>query len=294
MKYSLKTIKSVLLNVSQSLDWELVSTGTTTYSINRVKNIRKAVSLLKEYGLFPSDTKFIIESTLYTTTNDDVTVQNAEAQQLNSRLTVLKIVINNLLTILDETTPAENSNSINIKLPPVKDFDDLANVSKEFHLALTQVLYIDEINGETKIESVDNGSIWINVLVGAAGLAVVASLVWSAAVVYKKILEGKLLAEQVRSLKIKNDSLEDILKAQKEATSALIQAEAEHIQSEHFQEKIPENLERIKNSIKLFADIIDRGAEIHPAIVAPEQVSNLFPDMKNVVGIESKIKKLQA
>lgn len=195
---------------------------------------------------------------------------------------------------MDETTPAENSNSINIKLPPVKDFDDLANVSKEFHLALTQVLYIDEINGETKIESVDNGSIWINVLVGAAGLAVVASLVWSAAVVYKKILEGKLLAEQVRSLKIKNDSLEDILKAQKEATSALIQAEAEHIQSEHFQEKIPENLERIKNSIKLFADIIDRGAEIHPAIVAPEQVSNLFPDMKNVVGIESKIKKLQA
>ena len=101
-----------------------------------------------------------------------------------------------------------------------------------------------------------------------------------------------MLEQQVRGLKVKNDSLEDILKAQKAETKLMISAEAQHIDSEHFKEKAPENIERIKNSITTFADLIGRGAEIHPALVAPENVTNLFPDPTKLINIESKIKKL--
>lgn len=72
----------------------------------------------------------------------------------------------------------------------------------------------------------------------------------------------------------------------------MIQAEAEHIESEHFKNKAPENIERIKNSITTFADLIGRGAEIHPALVAPENVTNLFPDPTKLISVESKIKRL--
>lgn len=68
--------------------------------------------------------------------------------------------------------------------------------------------------------------------------------------------------------------------------------EAVHISSEHFHENTPENIERIKNSITTFADLIGKGAEIHPALVAPENVSNLFPDPTKLIGVESKIKRL--
>ena len=69
-----------------------------------------------------------------------------------------------------ETVPEENQYSINIKLPEIKDFDQLSNVSRDIHIALSQVLFNDEINGETKIISVENGSIWINVFVGGLQL----------------------------------------------------------------------------------------------------------------------------
>ena len=72
----------------------------------------------------------------------------------------------------------------------------------------------------------------------------------------------------------------------------MLNAEATHINSEHFQNNSPENIERIKNSIKIFSELIDKGAEIHPALIAPEQVSNLFPDIKNLLGLESKIKRI--
>ena len=72
----------------------------------------------------------------------------------------------------------------------------------------------------------------------------------------------------------------------------MIQAEAEHIQSEHFKNNAPENLKRIKNSISIFAELIGKGAEIQPALVAPENVANLFPDPTNLIGLESKIKKI--
>jgi len=42
----------------------------------------------------------------------------------------------------------------------------------------------------------------------------------------------------------------------------------------------------------MLAELINKGAEIHPAWVAPENVANLFPDPTKLVGLESKIKKL--
>ncbi len=110
-----------------------------------------------------------------------------------NNLTVLKTLSENFLKTLNKTLPAEDINSVNIKLPPVNDFEELSDVSKKIHIALSQVLYNDEIKGQTKIVSVENGSIWFNVFVGSTALTLVASLAWSTAVIYKKMQEGKLL-----------------------------------------------------------------------------------------------------
>jgi len=118
------------------------------------------------------------------------------------------------------------------------------------------------------------------------------SMVWSAAVIYKKINEGRLLWEQVRGLKVKNDSLEDILEAQKIVTDELKKAEASYITKKYYKENIPENMQRLENSISILSWLIAKGAEIEPNIDSPEEVWNLFPDFKKIDSIESKIKKL--
>ncbi len=256
-------------------------------------NLRELLNILDSLNLFNSVINKLKTSVLFTSANDRMSVQAVEAQNIVNDLNILKELVTNLLDVLMKTVPEESIDSINIKLPEVNDFDELSNVSRDIHLGLSQVLLNEEIKGETKIISVDNGSIWLNVLVGSpVAVTVVASLAWSAAVIYKKIQEGKLLEQQVRGLKIKNDSLEDILKAQKAETNLMVQAEADHINSKHFKRNEPENIERIKNSISTFADLIGRGAEIQPALIAPENVANLFPDPTKFLNIESKIKKL--
>lgn len=293
MDASLKLIKQQLQNILKRLEWGAeTSPQSSQMKLSNLINIRSVINDIRTLNLFDGLVDSLIKSAIYTTANDQMTIQAQEGKDIVSNLTLLKTLSTNFLNALLTTVPEEDINSINIKLPPVNDFDELSKVSREIHLGLTQVIYNDEINGQTKIVSVENGSIWLNVFVGASAVTVIASLVWASAVIFKKILEGKLLAEQVRGLKVKNDSLEDILKAQKEETNLMIQAEAENISSEHFRENTPENIERIKNSITIFADLIGKGAEIHPALVAPENVSNLFPDPTKLVGLESKIKRI--
>lgn len=295
MNTSLKLIKNQLQNIDKRLFWNSTAQsagGTTLYEITNLKEIRTVISNLDSMNLFETITQKLLNSAIFTTSNDSIKVQSSENSQIVSQLNLLKDLIANFSEVLKSTVPEETVDSINIKLPAINDFDELSKVSREIHIGLTQVIFNDEIDGQTRIISVENGSIWLNVLVGTTAVTVIASLVWSAAVIYKKIQEGKLLEEQVRGLKVKNESLEDILKAQKAETSLMIQAEAEHVNSEHFKINAPENIEKIKNSITIFAELIGKGAEIHPALVAPENVSNLFPDPTKLIGLESKIKRL--
>lgn len=293
MDTSLKIIKQQLQSILKRLEWEkkTLSNGTL-FDLSGLKNIRTVINDLSSIGLFEDVTTKLKNSAIFTSADDTMRIQHTETRSIESDLNLLKTLTSNFLNVLFKTVPEEDLNSINIKLPEISDFDELSKVSRELHLGLTQVILNDEIKGQTKIVSVENGSIWLNVFVGSTAVSVIASLVWSSAVIYKKIQEGKLLEQQVRGLKVKNDSLEDILKAQKAETNLMIKAEAEHISSEHFKENLPENIGRIKNSITTFADLIGRGAEVHPALVAPENVSNLFPDPTKLINIESKIKKI--
>ena len=297
METSLKVIKNSLKNLIDRLIWEVENVPVAPGSANQIKitnlnSLRLVINNFHELGILEEYVSVLKSSPIFTTGNNEMNILNSEGQPIIRNLTTLKALSEHLLNTLTRTLPEENQNSINIKLPEVKDFDELSTVSREIHIALSQVLFNDDIKGETKIVSVENGSIWFNVFVGPTALSVVASLAWAAAVIYKKIQEGKLLAQQVRSLSVKNESLEDILKAQKAETELMINAEAAHINNEYFKNDMPENLERIKNSIKIFSELIDKGAEIHPALIAPENVSNLFPDTKNLLGLESKIKRI--
>ena len=293
MAQSLKTIKANLQKISDQFNWTYNVDHSTGYgNLSNLIEIRNMLNSLWDLNLFSEVVNRLRSSAIFTSSGNSLRIIGNESVIVDSDLKLLKSLITNFLTVLTETVPEESIDSINIKLPPVNDFDELSKVSRDIHLAISQVIFNDEINGQTKIVSVENGSIWLNVLVGTTAVSVIASLVWSGAVIYKKILEGKLLEQQIRSLKVKNDSLEDILKAQKAETDLLIIAESEHVNSEFFTENTPENLEKIKNSITIFAELISKGAEIQPALVAPENVSNLFPDPTNLIGLESKIKRL--
>ncbi|KAF0178855.1 MAG: hypothetical protein FD161_1614 [Limisphaerales bacterium] len=74
----------------------------------------------------------------------------------------------------------------------------------------------------------------------------------------------------------------------------LVEGEAKNIAAEHLKGEVsPETLERVKFSLREFSAMIEEGAEIHPALQAPESVKNLFPNFKDLMGIESRTKLIE-
>lgn len=295
MTHSLKELKKIISIILQQLNWEKspLHNNPSAVKLSNADKLREAVYSIKELGFFPNEVAQLESSQLFSITGTDIRIDVNLANLIESNLKYLQLVFDKLYSILETILPEDDPDSVNIKLPPIGSFEDLAQAAKNLHLALTQVLYLDEINGNAEIISVENGSIWVNVLIrGQLAVALVASLAWSSAVVYKKIEEGRLIEEKVSALKIQNNTLEDIRQAQKKELALLVEAEAQHIHSEFFKNNAPEEIERIKNSLNIFSELIAKGAKIEPALTAPENVSNLFPDFKKLPTIESKIKQI--
>ena len=165
---------------------------------------------------------------------------------------------------------------------------------EEIEQAITQVVVNETIGGEVKVSGWENGSFWLDIYLGSeAAVALIGSLAWSAAVVYKKIQEGRIFWQYVQSLKTKGKMLDEFEQAQKELIGKLIAAEARGVEDRTFPEHDNERVERLKNAIKTFAELMERGAEIHPALNAPEDVKNAFPKMKELPTIQSQTKQLE-
>lgn len=290
----IKELKNIFSELVQELNFEYKENPNNITHFKNLIGLRKAINKLETTGLLTEEVKMLRSTAIFTTNKDIVTLNTAEAKQLKVKLDNLIRLVGSLNSSFEEIGGEVNENSISIKLPKITDFEDLSKFSSDFHKILTQAIVNDEINGQVRIDSVENGSIWLDVYLGTtAAVTLIGSLTWSAAVIFKKIKEGQLIEQHVKSLKIKNDSLKEIQEKQKQALDLMIDAEAKSLYDESFEGNDNEQIERLKLSVKMLSSLIEKGAEIHPALNQPEKVTNLFPDMKKLNIIESRIKKLE-
>ena len=120
----------------------------------------------------------------------------------------------------------------------------------------------------------------------------IGGLVWAAAVIRKKKMEFKSFEQHVKRLKIKTESLVDMKDAQKKQLEDSLEAEADNLVSQFYKNGNAEKIERVKYSIKLISELMDKGVEIHPALSASKEVGSMFPDFSNIRLMESRIQEL--
>lgn len=297
---SLKLIKYSLKRALPLLDIQIYTptSNPNMRSLTGLTNLKKAVNLLSDTGLFQKQIDEVFLHTIYVNSiTDSAQATHQETKLLVKDIDSLRYDVSIILSAIEQQIPDEDSDSINIKMP--KEVNDLASLSKvcvEFDKIFNQLFVNDTINGQQKIVSVENGSIWINLLIGNAATRLIGKVTWAAAVIFNKITEVRANQEFNRGLKLKNDALDEIIKLHKLHIDQLIAAEAELIANEEFANNVDKNeyIQRLKMSIKELSDLIFRGAEIRPAISAPEQVSNLFPEFPKLIGVSSKIKEIES
>jgi hypothetical protein len=277
--------------VVENLD---VSTASGAYLVKGARNLREALYPLERTGLFEAEFRNLRETGLFMTLADEVSVGDTAYGQLTKKLSELGSAIQLLMSTLDTvgvTVRDSDENSVALKLPPVKTFEDLGALANDLKKIITIPISEPEIGGEVTITAVDNGSIWLYVLVGTPiAVTMIAGIAAAAAVVYKKFQEGEAFRQYVRNLKIQNDQSELFLEAQKAHIAATVVEEARQLEQNMFASHDPERMKRLEHSIGTTAELIKDGFEINPSILAPEDVKGLFPDFKalRIPGFVSK------
>jgi hypothetical protein len=192
--------------------------------------------------------------------------------------------------------PDGDEQTIVIKLPPAQDLDDVITFLSSLQKALSSNVINDEIKGRVEVKSWQPGSLWLDIGLGSvAAVVLVGSMAWAAAVIYKKWNEARIIRKFVDGLEIKNQTLDTLGTAVEESVALLVESEARNLLAHNFQKQDNhEQVERLKMGIKELANLIDKGAEIHPSLTAPENVQNLFPDFTKLGVIESKQKLITA
>lgn len=265
-----------------------------TNVISNINSFKWFLNVIGPISIYDDEITKLHESEIYQTAQDELSVNDEVARKLYRISNYLVNSGSSLVLVFNKLLPDSNAESINIKLPTPSDFEAIIKAMSTIQKSLSQVVVHKDIDGSVRINNWEHGSFWVELILGTqAAVAVVSSIAWAAAVVCKKYNENKILEKTIRAMDIKNESLEDILKSQKEMTQILIKAETDQVIDRHYTDRDPEHIKRVESSIKTFAKLIQDGAEVHPALQAPEEVQNLFPNYNKLESITSQIKRLE-
>jgi hypothetical protein len=123
-------------------------------------------------------------TSVYATTQDEITVGGTEFSQIRSTINTIKKAaqvindsVNNIFHNKDLTPE-----TISIKIPSIKDFQELSEIVDKLKKSISLPVSEVENGGETKILDFDSGTFWIDAL-----------LPTTYAVSFKRRLHSKLM-----------------------------------------------------------------------------------------------------
>lgn len=256
--------------------------------VRRAKNLnafRNLMLTLDDLPILEEEKRQAKASTIFKTVQDEIAIEINELEPLTLLRNRIVGVISGLRNSLAQLVPKEDESSIQIKLPDPQDFHEAVGFMADIEKVITQNVVNPTIQGRVTLVGWQTGSFWLTLLLGSpAAVVLVGGLASAAALVYRKYKEAEVIDKLVEGLEIKNESLEDLRKGMRRAIDVMIENEAQKLKGEHFKGGTDaEQTERLKLAITTFADLIQKGAEIHPALTAPENVKNVFPDFDKLL-----------
>ncbi len=234
-------------------------------------------------------------------TDDVLTKSITDAAYFNNPLEAEKkanfgnLVISNAKAVFDflkTATVDQDENFINIKFPCGKNMEDIVKNLDSLQRSLQLAVMNDVTQGVVEVKGWEQGSLWVVIfLKTVAAVTLIGNVAWAAAVINEQRAKAEIAKEYLRSIKTKNDFLDNLKEKDEELINSLVDMEARNI-ADNITLKDNESIERLKVSIKLMSDLLLKGTEIHPSLNAGQEVKKLFPDL-NSLPIFSKIKLLK-
>ena len=286
--------------VEPSFSERKVGSEVVSYSC---QNAGKIVSLLNPLMPFPIIKEHI--NTIYSThdtfykgapgalTKDEKNKIAVSMQKIKSILLTIQSMCEALGVELD-------SCGFDIKLPPNMALSELSECTKDLNHVFTQCPLLHSDDEQIQFRGVDVGSMWLTFAIIGAGSATafyilknIAAMVDSILVIRSHAAVCKQQEELVRQAKLKNDMLQTIVDANKQAIKTLTRKAAEELAAENNLTS-NDDIAHIEGSLNKLKEWIDKGLEVYAAVDAPKEVKAVFSPLEMQSLPDFEVKGLEA
>lgn len=275
-----------------------------TYQIEYVNstnlgNLQKFKELLRylesnNFDFFKNEIQILKESEIYSTTQNNLDIFNKTAfSEVYHTGTFISDSIKSLQIILERIVPTSTETDFLIKFPKPSDFQMLLKDMGEIQKHISIIVNDDSVNSSAEIHNWEYGSYWINLTLGSMlAVKLLGDITWSSAYISTQINKQKEQELLLREMEARVEMIEELKETQSKYLNKLIDNEITHISKEHFSDENSERDKKIKNTIKLFSEIIQRGGEFQPSLISPQEIKDSYPDFNTIEFIESKVKQI--
>lgn len=298
----LRELKDKIEKIGVDLNITSSSTGSNnTIQVNNLNEINTKLMQLDELGVFSSSIKKLEETVpdLFNYRGGTLNTSKTEFNNYQKIIREINIEISAVLTAIKMAIPEQDKYSISIKLPPYNNLKKVGRFIQDIEVIFSQVLP-SNLRTDIKLNNFDSGSNWIEVIVNNEQAMLFLGSFVEVTLLFVKCKYINLVStksELEKSNKITGDDQSQASKV----IDALIK-ESASIQVEEFlkdkdisDDRISDVLE-YKQTLNLqmieLAKYLVQGAEIHPALNAPEEVKKEFPNADETRSLANEIKTL--
>ncbi len=293
-------VQEMFYLVNHALDeWVNPQFSEMSKNVFSCLNEQQIVNILEPLRPFPEINKQIeiIYSTDDTFGDDSVFIPS-EKEKIDRAMGAIKANLLAMRSMCEALGVESNSVGFDVKLPPNITLPELSDFAKDLNSIFTQCPILRQAGEEIKLHGVDVGSIWMTFTIIGAGAAIgtyilknIAAMVDHVVTIREHMAVCKQQEELARSAGLKNESLDTIVNANKQIMKSLINKATDELSKEN-QVTNSEDKERIRLSLGLLKEWIDKGMEIYSAIDAPQDVKAAFPPLEAQALPDFSLKKL--
>lgn len=264
------------------------------YTISSWSLIQKHLDLIKKIPSFRDCVNDYISS-VPVLVREDVSpqVDSSTAQRINSKLKIITDKMNVIIELYENMNIGEDSNGLDIKLPPCDDLKDYISYLKDIDFIFSQCPFLQCENETLRFGSVDVGSNWIKLTLATASTCMIlnntAALVDKALVLRSHYASIQQQEEMLKSIQLKNEltsaqieTFNLLRKTYMDTTISLLENDLSKLEN-------PEERDKAERSLEKLAELLDKGTEIYATLDAPEEVQALFPEIQGNLELPDNI-----
>ncbi|GAB4052466.1 hypothetical protein [Spirosoma litoris] len=271
------------------------------YSFKYVILLKTAIERIQQFAPFLIDPSVLEDINKITNQYNDryseVTTDKNDGDRFIKAFTSLDTVVNKFLNYIEpDVLEKSDENGLTVKLYHVHTLEDFEKTLSQLKFAIGVPAY--DLGGQVELKEVDSGSILLKLLfdaiIGSKILKLIGGLIQSAIDLKTEYHKSEMATEHLRSMRAKNDMLEIIVQQVKDNHEL---DKLERVQRILKANNIPsdkaDTLNTYKGIVETFGDLLEKGVEITPSLIAPKEVKDAFPDAKAIKELKEAQKLLE-